>query len=289
MMVGFIPERMKNEQDWNDQTLDQIAHLCWMACMMRYLNSGERHYGESPVMAYPRGAVEFQVVLSGGARPWVVGEDLPRVRAPAMWVHPGDSRHGWTDHRGGVSRVLVFHFYEVNPVLSRQLRERGRLVRRLNAEEVTAVEGMMALLKPHMRQPRVLSPLWMDKVCAQLSLLALKGVVPARARSSESIAEQKVRQATAWYRERLSQAPTVAQVARGVSVSPAHLRRLFLQATGESPQQVLRELRLSTALHLLRDQQRSVQEVAELVGFSEPSAFSRAFRNWHGTPPHSVR
>jgi AraC-like DNA-binding protein len=39
------------------------------------------------------------------------------------------------------------------------------------------------------------------------------------------------------------------------------------------------------ALHYLNGKKVSVNETAYLVGFSEPSAFSRAFKRWTGTSP----
>jgi AraC-like DNA-binding protein len=52
---------------------------------------------------------------------------------------------------------------------------------------------------------------------------------------------------------------------------------------------VLDELRHKLAVHYLRGRKTSVNETAYLVGFSEPAAFSRAFKRWTGATPGSVR
>lgn len=52
---------------------------------------------------------------------------------------------------------------------------------------------------------------------------------------------------------------------------------------------VLDELRHKLALHYLGGKKVSVNEAAYLVGFSEPAAFSRAFKRWTGANPSTLR
>jgi AraC-like DNA-binding protein len=62
-----------------------------------------------------------------------------------------------------------------------------------------------------------------------------------------------------------------------------------LRAEGVTFEQILDELRHSMALHYLREKRVSVNETALLVGFSEPAAFSRAFKRWTGSSPRTER
>lgn len=58
-----------------------------------------------------------------------------------------------------------------------------------------------------------------------------------------------------------------------------------LKEEGTSFEKVLDELRHKLALDYLGTKKVSVNETAYLVGFSDPAAFSRAFRRWTGMPP----
>lgn len=77
-------------------------------------------------------------------------------------------------------------------------------------------------------------------------------------------------------------------IAQRLSVSRQTLYRQ-LRAEGVTFETVLDELRHKLALHYLSGQKTTVNETAYLVGFSEPAAFSRAFKRWTGVNPRSLR
>jgi AraC-like DNA-binding protein len=62
-----------------------------------------------------------------------------------------------------------------------------------------------------------------------------------------------------------------------------------LKAEGVTFEQVLDALRERLALDYLRAGKVSVNETAYLVGFSDPAAFSRAFKRWTGVGPKAWR
>lgn len=80
----------------------------------------------------------------------------------------------------------------------------------------------------------------------------------------------------------------VASVARKLGLSRQTLFRR-LKAEGVTFEKVLDELRHKTALHCLSEKKVSVNETAYLVGFSDPAAFSRAFKRWTGSSPRKMR
>lgn len=62
-----------------------------------------------------------------------------------------------------------------------------------------------------------------------------------------------------------------------------------LRSEGVTFEEVLDGLRRELALHYLRGGKVSVNETAFLVGFSDPAAFSRAFKRWTGKSPGTFR
>jgi AraC-like DNA-binding protein len=78
--------------------------------------------------------------------------------------------------------------------------------------------------------------------------------------------------------------PTIERTAEKMGLSSDTLYRK-LKAEDVTYEKLLDELRHKMALHYLDGKKASVNETAYLVGFSDPSTFSRAFRRWTGTSP----
>ncbi|MFI7189111.1 AraC family transcriptional regulator ligand-binding domain-containing protein [Nocardia nova] len=81
--------------------------------------------------------------------------------------------------------------------------------------------------------------------------------------------------------------PGVEQIAGELSVSPATLRRK-LSEEHTSPSRIREQILRDAAIAaLVRGE--TVTAISRRLGFSEPSAFSRAFRRWTGSSPGSYR
>ena len=80
--------------------------------------------------------------------------------------------------------------------------------------------------------------------------------------------------------------PSAERVAAALSMHPKTLTR-HLRSEGTTFRRLLDELRRQLAERYLRQAGLSVEEVAFLLGYSEASAFHRAFRRWTGRAPRS--
>lgn len=81
---------------------------------------------------------------------------------------------------------------------------------------------------------------------------------------------------------------TLDEAARELSVSSRTLRRHLAQE-GASLRVLQEEVREALAEQLLVDNQRSVAEIAERLGYSQVSSFTQAFRRWKGVGPQEYR
>lgn len=76
----------------------------------------------------------------------------------------------------------------------------------------------------------------------------------------------------------------VADLAHSLQISPRSLQRRLAEQ-GHSFQSLLAQTRQQLAEAYLADPSVELAEVALLLGYSEQSAFTRAFRQWTGMPP----
>ncbi len=82
--------------------------------------------------------------------------------------------------------------------------------------------------------------------------------------------------------------PNIDTVAAALNMSSRTLERR-LRAEGLAYRQVLDELRQQLAERYLADKRLGLAQITYLLGYSEPTAFNRAFRRWTGATPTQYR
>lgn len=82
--------------------------------------------------------------------------------------------------------------------------------------------------------------------------------------------------------------PPLAEVATTLGMGTRTLQRR-LSERGTSYQALVDEARRHLAQQLVGDRRYSLSEIAFLTGFSEQSAFTRAFKRWEGLSPRAFR
>ncbi|MEP5764002.1 MAG: AraC family transcriptional regulator ligand-binding domain-containing protein [Halieaceae bacterium] len=181
---------------------------------------------------------------------WLIGRSIDLEEVQIAAPHVSDA------YRDGLSRVfncpLKFESSENKFVASRDYLER-RLVH--------SNESLQAFLKNVVYELSILSSKPASTTAAIRSLIKLD--------FSEGI-------------------PSFEQMAHSLHMSESSLRRRLLKEE-TSYQSIKDQVRCEIAIeHLGRDDTR-INDLAELLGFTEPSSFVRSFRGWMGVTPKAYR
>lgn len=100
---------------------------------------------------------------------------------------------------------------------------------------------------------------------------------------------QAFAQALAEFEQSLAPEVTPAWLARRSLLPPQRLARLTKRLFGLTPNQFITKSRIAAASRMLREPTPTVAEIAHACGFSDHSAFTRAFRSATGMTPSVFR
>ena len=82
--------------------------------------------------------------------------------------------------------------------------------------------------------------------------------------------------------------PSLARIAKAMAMSPRTLQR-HLKERGTDFKNLVDDTRRRFALTYLKDRRNALTEIAFLLGYSDASAFNRAFKRWTGLAPSAYR
>lgn len=97
--------------------------------------------------------------------------------------------------------------------------------------------------------------------------------------------EDRIREAALLMHSRMENPPSIAELSQLSGLSETKLKRGFQQVFGTTIFGHLRTQRMERAKHLLESGESSVLEASTIVGYSNPSHFTAAFRQQFGINP----
>ena len=118
---------------------------------------------------------------------------------------------------------------------------------------------------------------------------AFEAIFAEHLNSSVKTNQQLIKEVVAYIHNSYHKNITLKTLAEYSGKKPEQLSYLFYQHMGIRPINYLIQYRLEQAIELLKDGDYTVQEVASLVGYSDPLYFSRIFKKHVGYSPSQVK
>ena len=107
--------------------------------------------------------------------------------------------------------------------------------------------------------------------------------------TSYNLTDKRIERVIAHLESDLSRTPELSELAELACLSLSHFKERFRVITGESPLQYLLHQRMKKARALLTHSDTPIALIAQQVGYTDASAFSRRFLRYWGQPPKDYR
>jgi AraC family transcriptional regulator len=133
--------------------------------------------------------------------------------------------------------------------------------------------------------------LYVEHLIAALSIHLIRhySVKSQSIQDPHGLPKRKLQQAISYINEHLTENLSLKDIAKVVGMSPFYFTNLFKQSTGMTAYQYVIYHRIERAKQLLRQQELSIAEVSEQVGFKSQSHFANIFRKHTNKNPKMYR
>ena len=108
-------------------------------------------------------------------------------------------------------------------------------------------------------------------------------------RQKDGMGSRPVRMIKEYIGEHYSENITLSDIADIVFLNPAYLSAMFKKETGQTLTQYLIDVRIDKAKEMLRNPEKSIGEIACLVGYQDERHFSKLFSKMTGVKPTEYR
>lgn len=92
------------------------------------------------------------------------------------------------------------------------------------------------------------------------------------------LGQSRLQPAFLYIEENLGSVIKIADLERVLNLSKEHIIRLFKSETGKTPAEYVIDLKIKTAMEMLKSDKTSITEIAVGLGFSSPSHLSKSFK-----------
>lgn len=120
-------------------------------------------------------------------------------------------------------------------------------------------------------------------------VLAFEKFMKAVQRNNKVKNHQIINKIREFIRNNYTKGLTLEDIAESVYLSPYYISRIFKEERGITVMEYLTKVRLEEAKKLLRNPKYNIDEIAEKLGYSDPSYFSKVFRRYEGVSPSQFR
>lgn len=164
------------------------------------------------------------------------------------------------------------------------------ITHRLFQEKIDAIDMLILKQMLHAIAAKKITNLELEYTVLQLLIRTFQSFLshPINQTEFSNSDREKIRHAQTIIIENMMNPPTLMELSRLIGLNDFKLKKGFKEMFGTTVFGYLREKRLEKASYLLQNGSMNVTEVANSVGYSNPSHFAEAFKGKYGINPSEV-
>lgn len=100
---------------------------------------------------------------------------------------------------------------------------------------------------------------------------------------------EKLRPALEYIHDNLDKVPSIEQMSKLTGFSPSYFSRSFRKVMDENFVNYVNRIKIEHAVEMLKNGNKSINTIAEELGYTDASYFIKVFKRYTGTTPLSFR
>ncbi|WP_020621190.1 response regulator [Paenibacillus daejeonensis] len=120
-------------------------------------------------------------------------------------------------------------------------------------------------------------------------LSAIRAIRDSAVKDAKGSPRAIIQRITQFVQEHLEHDVSLQTIADHVYLHPAYISKIYKLETGEGLSDYIYRLRMEKAAHLLSQTNARVQDIGRMIGYQNPSHFSRVFRKYYELSPEDYR
>ena len=210
----------------------------------------------------------------------VLGIDVPGV----YQILNASKEHPFLSLSVKLENQIIYNLFNEMPWLSGNISQTSSPVGVIGVDLslLDAFRRLVDLLEYPERIP-ILAPM----ILKEIHFYILSGTLGPQLKlfCTSGTQANQIRRAISWLREHYKSSLRMADIATKVNMAPSTFNRYFRQATGLSPLQFQKHLRLHEAERLMLVENCDATSAALAVGYESCSQFTREYKRLFGAPP----
>lgn len=100
---------------------------------------------------------------------------------------------------------------------------------------------------------------------------------------------EKLRPALEYIHENLDKVPSIEEMSQLSGLSPSYFSRTFRKTMDENFVSYVNRIKVEKAVEMLKTGNKSINTIAEMLGYTDASYFIKVFKRYTGTTPLAFR